>query len=155
MRSNPAEETWQSYPALVWTSLEATTPDHVKEQIERNIQGAQVIWVQITYNVEVLNPLMARVTDFEVEAVVKNVSANLTGLEVVVVIVGIGMLATIITALAIGSWVTYEVVSAAKRLGDPVVIGVGLVIFVLVGIFLLVIFGRRFSVGKKGVQLGK
>lgn len=152
-----------------WYTLLAGDLRDLKADIERQVPGSVCTWLRVSWTDAYLEPLLPHqisymvITGFMVEAIVENVNAGLTGLEIVVIIMAIAFLATVIVALTMGSWIIWEVINAAKKLPENiapwVIIAVGLFILVGIGASLYFLFGGRVSYsskkGKRNLELGK
>lgn len=149
-----------------WNAMMAGDMNQIKNDIESQIPGASVIWIRVSWT-EATRVMVAAgvwailVAGYQVEAIVENVNAGLTGLEIVAIILVITWLISVIALLSMGSWVVYEVINAIKKLPEGwspwVMIIVGLLILVGIGALLFFIFGGAvmYKSKKRSVSLGK
>lgn len=142
-----------------WEKFIAGDLTTLKEKIEQDIQGTKVIWIKIAWTKanqtwdEVGYEGYYKVEGFYVEALVENTgSASLTGLEIIGIIIAVAFLAAVIAGIALVAWVTWQVMNSIPDIAKPFV-GIGLLI--LIGLFLLILFGAKLGVSGKGVSLGR
>ena len=146
---------------LDWDAFISGDLTELKNRIENDIKGTTVRYIKVSWvSNEVVAPIptvrVMRVVGFKVEALVENThGAGLTGLEIVAIIGMIAFLATVIGFIALGAWIVYEIMQAAKEGGSAATIGVGIILFVVIVFALLILFGAKTSVSKKGVSFGK
>lgn len=126
---------------------------YIKNDIESKLSGAKAVWIRVSWTSSSLGGLGGNFVNFHVEALVKNVDAGLTGIEIVAIIFAVTFLIAIVTAAVLLLYATWEIFGAAAELPPAVTIGVGLVILVLVGVGVLLLFGVKFSGGKKGFKI--
>lgn len=148
-----------------WNTFISGDLTELKNRIEQDIQGTTVRYIKVSWDRNyVFAPIptarVMRVHGFKVEAIVENTgNANLTGLEIIMIIMAIAFLATIIGFIALGAWVVYEIMKAVEDLGPvlgPIAtVGTGIVLFVIIVFALLILFGAQAKGSKKGVSLGK
>jgi hypothetical protein len=147
-----------------WQQMISGNMADLRNQIETKIPGTQVIWLRVHWDNDIYEapPVnMHRIYGFYCEALVKNINAGQTGLEIVAIILAVAFLAVVITLCLTGAWVVWQVLSAAASLGPVATIGVGLIVLMLVLITLVIIFAIVFGGGvkakgkKKSVSIGK
>jgi len=127
----------------------------LKNRIETDIPNTEVLWIKISWDRADRKHEYPEywVYGFYVEALVKNKGgAALTGLEIALIIMAIAFLAAVIAAISLGSWITWEVMEATPDIAKP---AVGIVLLIGIALFLLILFGAKLGIGKKGVTLGK
>lgn len=151
-----------------WEAFLAGDMSKFKTEIESQLAGTQVQWVNFVWDkVTKSDPFFDfwqgrwrfayHVYGFKVEAIVKNVSGGLTGLEIVAIIIAVVIGVAILTLLALGTWITFQIMSALEKLGPVGTVAGGILILGGIGLLLLVLFGgkaeyrgkkRRFRIGK-------
>jgi hypothetical protein len=156
--------------AADWEKLISGDLSDLRTQIETQVPGSQVVWLAVRWDNATKHTFTAYDSDgnpvtlynyivngFFVEALVMNVNAGLTGLEIVAVIIAIAFLIAVIVLLANLTWIIWEVLSAAKQLGPAITIVVGLLLVMGLLFAVLLIFGVVFSYqGKnKSVSIGR
>lgn len=131
----------------------------IKQKIETEIPNTKVQWIRVSWTKAWLEfRYDYRVEGFKIEAIVKNESgANLTGLEIAIIIMAVAFLATVITFVALTAWITWKVVTATEEaFGDVGTIAVGGGLILVFLLFLLLILGVGIEYRKgKGVKVGK
>ena len=160
---NQQQEFSQVISEDVWNQFLNGNMQDIKDKIETEIPNVQVTWINLYWEeaVRVLYPdgtpmPYFTIKGFRIEAIVKNTGgASLTGLEIVAIIVAIAFVAVIITYVALQAWVVWRVISATEQIGPIATVGVGLIIFVVIGVFLLLLFGVKFETGKGKVKVGR
>lgn len=146
-------------PKANWEALVNGDLSTLKNKIESDIPNTQVIWIKVSWD-KAVGPAVPPggvtsylVSGFYVEAIVKNKGgAALTGLEIVMIIGAVAFLAAVVAAIALGAWIIWQVMSLIPDVLKPVV-GIGLLIGI--ALFLLILFGARLGVSKKGMTLGR
>lgn len=151
---NRSQGEWDTIPLAKWNQFLNGDMSLVAQAIQNGIPNSEVEWISTHWDNVAIDPYsqggLAFVYGFTIEAIVKNKGgANLTGFEIIGILVAAGILALIIGAIALGAWVTIQVMDATKQLGPAVTVGVGLII--LLGIFLLLFL----VLGGKGEYRGK
>lgn len=153
--------------ASEWQNLVSGDMSSLKNQIESQIPGSQVVWLKISWDDAQAqffypgNYWEYIVKGFYVEALVKNNQAGLTGLEIVAIIMVIAFLVAVVTLCITGAWVVWEVMSAAAKLGPAFTVAIGLIILIMILVALVVIFAIAFGGGlsakgkKRSVSIGK
>ena len=133
---------------------------YIKNMIEQGISGAQCQWIRISWSHSSIGGLGGNFEDFRVEALVRNINAGLTGLEIAAIVLAVGFLIAIVTAAVLVLYSTYEVFSALDDLeedfgawGSVATVAVGLLLIAGAGVFLFFMFGGSFSKGKKGFKV--
>jgi len=159
---NQQQEFSQVISEDVWNQFLNGNMQDIKDKIELEIPNVQVTWINLYWDeaIRVLYPDGTPMPYFtikglRIEAIVKNLGASLTGLEIVAIIVAIAFVAVIITYVALQAWVVWRVISATEQIGPIATVGVGLIIFVVIGVFLLLLFGVKFETGKGKVKVGR
>jgi len=159
---NQQQEFSQVISEDVWNQFLNGNMQDIKDKIETEIPNVQVTWINLYWEeaIRVLYPdgtpmPYYTIKGLRIEAIVKNLGASLTGLEIVAIIVAIAFVAVIITYVALQAWVVWRVISATEQLGPIATVGVGLIIFVVIGIFIVLMFGVKFETGKGKVKAGK
>jgi hypothetical protein len=159
---NQQQEFSQVISEDVWNQFLNGNMQDIKDKIETEIPNVQVTWINLYWDeaIRVLYPDGTPMPYFtikglRIEAIVKNLGASLTGLEIVAIIVAIAFVAVIITYVALQAWVVWRVISATEQIGPIATVGVGLIIFVVIGVFLLLLFGVKFETGKGKVKVGR
>jgi hypothetical protein len=159
---NQQQEFSQVISEDVWNQFLNGNMQDIKDKIETEIPNVQVTWINLYWEeaVRVLYPdgtpmPYYTIKGLRIEAIVKNLGASLTGLEIVAIIVAIAFVAVIITYVALQAWVVWRVISATEQIGPIATVGVGLIIFVVIGVFLLLLFGVKFETGKGKVKAGR
>lgn len=143
-----------------WEAFLAGDISKLKSEIEKGIPGAKVRWVNFAWDrttqsdpffdvLEMRWKFAYHVYGFKVEAVVENENANLTGLEIVVIIIAVAFFAVVIASIALTVWTTWKVIGAAEQIGPIATVGVGLFIIVIMLVFMALLFGVGFK-GKRG-----
>jgi len=155
-------QTQQAYDAIdgdIWEGFLNGNVTTLKNEIESQIPNSRVLWIRFywsraTKQYPHLAPYYYKVEGFKVEAFVENIGgAGLTGLEIVAIIMAVTFAAVVIALVALGSWVTWRVISAAEEISPFATIGVGLVILVILIFALMLILGVRFA--GRGFKAGK
>jgi hypothetical protein len=151
----------QSAAAVVseakWLALMDGDMAEIRNIVETRIKGSKVIYVAVSWTsaerqrqYPTPDQWQYIVKGFKVEAIVENVSAGLTGLEIVTIVTVFAVLLAVIVLLGNFTWVTWKVISAAEEISPVVTIGVGIGILLLIALLLFVLFGGKAEVkGKK------
>ena len=154
-------------PEAHWNALMSGDMTEIKNQIEGRIKGARCVFIAISWETANRRRIgsvqygteryVYDISGIKIEAVVENVSASLTGLEIVTVIIAVAFLAAVIGLIIMAGWVIWRIISAAEQLGPAATIGVGIVVLTLIVLLLLVALGgraeykgkkRRFKIGR-------
>lgn len=141
-----------------WNDLRNGDLALIRQQIEAQIPHVTVEWIKVSWDSaeyksttgyrEGVGKEWYDVKGFHVEAIVKNEGAALTGAEIVLIIMVIGFIAAVIWVIAMGSWVTWQIMDATKAIGPVATVGVGLLILFMLLIFLFLMFGGKVRYGK-------
>lgn len=152
---------WWVY-AHEWEAFMNGDLSQIKNEVERQIKGAKVEWIQLKWDKAdpLESPIKKRIVQYNVyglsvEVIVKNESASLTGLEIVLIIGLIGVFATVFTILGMTVWTAGKVVMSATEMGAPVVVGVGLILVIIFVVAILLIFGVKIEKAPRRVKIGK
>lgn len=98
------------------------------------------------------------VSGFKIEALVQNIGAQQTGVEIAVILLAIGFIALVVAIIVVGSWVTWKVITAVEQAFGPIgVVIVGGVILVGIGLLLFTIFGGKaqYKGEKRSFRIGR
>jgi len=150
-----------------WNKVLNGNLSEMQAKIESQIKGSRVVYCAVSWEKAVQRRIgsvqqgteryVYDVTGFKVEAIVENVSASLTGLEIVAIIMAVSFLIAVVAILFVTGWVTWRVISATEQIGPAATVGAGLALIVLLIVALLLLFGvkgeykgkkRRFKIGK-------
>ena len=152
-----------------WEAFLAGDMGKFKAAIEGSLPGTQVQWVNFVWDhVEKSDPFFDvmemrwkfayHVYGFKCEAIVKNIAGGLTGLELIGIIIAVVVGIAILSLIALGTWVTFQVMSALERAFGPIgtVVG-GIVVLCGIGLLLFVLFGGKAQYrGKtRRIQVGR
>jgi hypothetical protein len=151
-------------PKLGWDAMVSGDFTAMKRSIEQGIPGSQVKMIKCSWDYArpvhfpIIGSLAYAVSGFKVEALVQNRGAQLTGVEIAVIIFAVAWLAGVIAVIAFGGWSIWKVVTAAEQAFGPIgVVIVGGVI--LIGIFLIamtLIGGRvRYKGKTRSLSVGR
>jgi hypothetical protein len=152
-----------------WEAFLAGDMSKFKTEIEKSLPGTQVEWVNFVWDhTEKTDPFFDilefrwkfayHVYAFRCEAIVKNVSGGVTGLEIIAIIIAVVIGIAILSLIALGVWITFQIMDALRQLGPAATVIGGVVILGGIGLLLLVLFGgraeykgktRRFSIGRE------
>jgi len=141
-----------------WDAFREGNLTELKNAIEGDIPNSKVIWIKISWDYAIYEGMPStgfwyRVGGFYVEAIVENIGgAALTGLEIAIIIMAIAFLAVVIAAISLGAWIIWQVMLAIPKPLKP--FG-GIILLIGIGLFVLILFGAKLGIGKKGVTLGK
>lgn len=157
----------QPVDEMPWGRLVNGNMKDIKDEIEKKIPGSKVLYVGASWDTATRQRIgspsqgtdryIYNVSGFKIEAIVENVNAGLTGLEIAGLITLIAFVAVVLGYFALSAWTTWRVVTAAEMLGPAVTIGVGIFLVVLFLIFIFLMFGgkaklrdkkRRFEIGR-------
>jgi hypothetical protein len=160
--ANQAIHEEDQVPAPQWEQFLTGDMQFVKNQIEQQIPGAKVIWLNCAWDSTVHEQGMFynyyRVRGFRVEAICENTgTASLTGLEIISIIVAVAFIAVVVAVVAMGAWLVWRIEAAAEQIGPVATIGVGIGVLVLLLLFLFLMFGGKaeYRGKKRRVRLGK
>lgn len=151
-----------------WEAFLAGDMSRFKSEIEKSLPGTQVQWVNFVWDhTEKSTPFFDiwemrwkfayHVYGFRCEAIVKNVSGGLTGLEIVAIIMAVVVGVAILTLVGLGVWITFQIMDALAKLGPAGTIVGGLLILGGIGLLLLVLFGgkAKYEGRKRRFELGR
>ena len=159
---NKSRLEWDTFSLAKWNEFLNGDMSLAAQAIQNGIPNSQVEWISTHWDNVAIDPYsqggIAFVYGFTIEAIVKNKGqANLTGLEVIGIIVAVGILAYILSTIALGAWVTVQVMNAAQALGPIATIGVGLLVLAGLGIIIFVVLGGKgeYRGKKRSFRIGK
>lgn len=125
----------------------------IRNDIENQISGSKVLWIRVSWDsASILPPPQTdiAVKGFRIEALVENVSAGLTGLEIVAIILAVTFMAAVVTFIALGAWVTWEVLASVPEEIRPIV---GIILLIIIATFILLLFGGQLGITRKKVTV--
>jgi hypothetical protein len=109
-----------------WEAFLAGDMSRFKTEIEKSLAGTSVQWVNFVWDhTEKSTPFFDiwemrwkfayHVYGFRCEAIVKNVSGALTGLEIATIIIAVVIGVAILSLVALGVWITFQIISALEK----------------------------------------
>lgn len=135
-----------------WEAMLSGDMTFIKNEIDSSIPGVKVRWIQVKWDSAEEEVIMTgfpphaeqvyAVQGFYVEAIVENIDAGLTGIEIVAIIMAVAFLAAVFTVLFLTIWVTHQLVLAVSGLPPIFQIPTYIILLVFFGLFLLVLFGK-------------
>lgn len=141
-----------------WDAFTDGDLTELKNAIERDIPNSKVIWIKISWDHAIYEGMPStgfwyRVGGFYVEAIVENLGgAGLTGWEIAAIIVAIAFLAAVLIPLALGAWIVWQIITSIPDIAKPFV---GIALLIGIALFILILFGARLGLSKKGMTLGR
>lgn len=134
-----------------WERMKSGDLSTIKNQIETGVPGSACVWIRISWETESYVSYTGGshyvIGGFMVEALVKNKNANLTGLEIVAIIMAVAFIIAVLTICLTGSWVTFKVISATESIGPWATVIVGAIILVAAVVLLYSLLGGKIKVG--------
>ncbi len=136
-----------------WNRMLAGDLSSIVDQIKTQISGCEPVWIRISWDnatYVIHNDQTGMwteylVTGFMIEAIVQNINAGLTGLEIVAIIMVISFIIAVIAAIGTLIWVTWQIMDATKQIGPWATVIVGLIIFIGLLSLVYFLFGGKFS----------
>jgi hypothetical protein len=155
--------TQQSAFALVsknnWETMMSGDLSLIKDKIERDLPGSKVIWIQISWTDAQLKEGIAQwdylVKGFRVEAIVENVNAGMTGFEIIAIIIAIAILAVVLSCVALGVWITWNLINTIAALPPAFAIPLEILLLFSIGAFLIIIVLAIFAPSILKALIGK
>ena len=150
---NEVNEDWSPIDGHTLNELKNGNILTFKNQIESQIQGTKVTYLSVSW-VESWDYRLYLIKGLSIVAIVKNVNAGLTGLEITAIIFAVGWISAVLAAIIITTWVVYEIIRVFDNGGggipDIPKIATGLVLIVMFLGFILILFGGGIGIEKKG-----
>lgn len=145
-------------PATQYEAFKNGDLHYIRASIENSIKGSQVVWLKISWD----NAFFVgsggnygwMLTGIKIEAVVKNVDAGLTGIEIAAIILAVSFIVAVAAAAAIAAYAVYEIFTSDITTPQ----GASNILFAFlilggVGIFLFFMFGGSATKSKQGIKL--
>jgi hypothetical protein len=141
----------KAIPKDQWETMLAGDFSQLANQLKTQIPGCEPTWIECMWSSVRYDGQLQRyyVTGLTMIAMVKNINAGLTGLEIAVIIMAIAFLMAVLTICLTGSWVTTKVIAATEAIGPWMTILIGVIILIVIGFLAFTLIGGKINYSSK------